>query len=130
MDYRFLCPWNSPGVPSSRGSSRPRDLSRASSVSCLGKRVLYHSCHLGSHNCYTQSHMNCYTGLLIINHRGGTLWKQTFKSITTGDAVVTHAQDPTLSQLRAQAQSPVRELKSHKPRGEAKKKKKNEIKNS
>ena len=29
-------------MPSSRGSSRPRDQTRISSVSCMGRRVLYH----------------------------------------------------------------------------------------
>ena len=33
---------------SSRGSSPPRDRTRASSVSCVGRWVLYHYCHLGS----------------------------------------------------------------------------------
>ena len=35
-------------VPSSRGSSWPRDRTRASRVSCIGRQVLYHQCHLGS----------------------------------------------------------------------------------
>ena len=46
---RLLCPWDFLGVntgvgamPSSRGSSRPRDRTRLSSVSCTGRRVLYH----------------------------------------------------------------------------------------
>ena len=33
-------------VPSSRGASRPRDRTWVSSVSCTGRRVLYHQCHL------------------------------------------------------------------------------------
>ena len=32
----------------SRGSSRPRDQTHASYVSCTGRQVLYHQCHLGS----------------------------------------------------------------------------------
>ena len=32
-------------MPSSRGSALPRDQTQ---VSCIGRRVLYHSCHLGS----------------------------------------------------------------------------------
>ena len=46
---RLLCPWDSPGknsgvvaMPSSRGSSRPRDKTRVSFVSCIGSWVLYH----------------------------------------------------------------------------------------
>ena len=35
-------------MPSFRGSSRPRDQEVLSSVSCIGRRVLYHECHLGS----------------------------------------------------------------------------------
>ena len=35
-------------MPSSRGSSWPRDRTRISYVSCIGRRVLYHWCHLGS----------------------------------------------------------------------------------
>ena len=36
-------------IPSSRGSSRPRDQSHVSYVSCIGRWVLHHWCHLGSH---------------------------------------------------------------------------------
>ena len=36
-------------MPSSRGSSWPRGWSCLSCVSCIGRRVLYHWCHLGSH---------------------------------------------------------------------------------
>ena len=35
-------------MPSSRGSSQPRDQSRVSCVSCIGRQVLYHQHHLGS----------------------------------------------------------------------------------
>ena len=35
-------------IPSSRGSSRPRDRTHISCVSCTGRWVLYHWCHLGS----------------------------------------------------------------------------------
>ena len=45
---RLLCPWDSPGkilewvaVPSSKGSSRLRDQTRSSCVSCIGRQVLY-----------------------------------------------------------------------------------------
>ena len=36
-------------LPSSRGSSQPRDQSRVSQVSCIGRRVLYHEHHLEAH---------------------------------------------------------------------------------
>ena len=35
-------------MPVSRGSSRPRDWACISYISCIARRVLYHSCHLGS----------------------------------------------------------------------------------
>ena len=35
-------------IPSSRGSSRPRDWTHVSYVSCIGRWVLYHKRHLGS----------------------------------------------------------------------------------
>ena len=35
-------------MPSSRGSSRPRDWTCVSYVSCFGRWVLYHQCHLRS----------------------------------------------------------------------------------
>ena len=35
-------------VPSFRGSSQPRDQTPGSYVSCIGRQVLYHQCHLGS----------------------------------------------------------------------------------
>ena len=35
-------------IPSSRGSSQLRDRTHVSYVSCIGKWVLYHQCHLGS----------------------------------------------------------------------------------
>ena len=34
-------------VPSLRGSSQPRDRTHVSYVSCIGRWVLYHYCHLG-----------------------------------------------------------------------------------
>ena len=52
---RFLCPWNSLGKNTGvschallQGSSGPRDLRHVSYVSCMGRQVLYHLCHLGS----------------------------------------------------------------------------------
>ena len=35
-------------MPSSRGSSRPRDQSHGSYLSCFGSGALYHWCHLGN----------------------------------------------------------------------------------
>ena len=42
-------------MPSSRGSSQRRDLTQVSFVSCTGRWVLYHQCHLGSSQHYSQS---------------------------------------------------------------------------
>ena len=33
-------------MPSSRGSSQPRDQTQVSYVSCIGRGILYHYCHL------------------------------------------------------------------------------------
>ena len=60
--WLFVTPWTiahlapySPGkilewvaMPSSRASSQPRDQTHVSYVSCIGRWVLYHWCHLGS----------------------------------------------------------------------------------
>ena len=35
-------------MPSSKGSSQPRDWTQVSYVSCIGRRVLYYQCHLRS----------------------------------------------------------------------------------
>ena len=35
-------------MPFPRGSSQPRDWTHVSYISCIGKQVLYHLCHLGS----------------------------------------------------------------------------------
>ena len=39
-------------VPSSRGSFQPKDRALVSYISCNGRQVLYHQCHLGSPRCY------------------------------------------------------------------------------
>ena len=38
--------WSGFAIPSSRESSWPRDRTHTSHVSCIGKWVLYHECHL------------------------------------------------------------------------------------
>ena len=40
-------------MPFSRGSSLPRDRNQVSCISCIGRRVLYHYCHLGNHTLHT-----------------------------------------------------------------------------
>ena len=40
--------WSGVAMSSSRKSSQPRDWTRISCVFCIGRRVLYHSCHPGS----------------------------------------------------------------------------------
>ena len=37
-------------VPSSRGSPPSKDQTRVSYISCIGRWILYHECHLGSPN--------------------------------------------------------------------------------
>ena len=37
-------------MPSSRGSFQPRDQTQVSCISCTGRQVLYHQCHLRSPN--------------------------------------------------------------------------------
>ena len=39
-------------MPSCKGSFQPRDQTWVSFVSCIGRRVLYHWCHLGMFFCY------------------------------------------------------------------------------
>ena len=41
-------------MPSSRGSSRPRDQTHVSYVPCFGRCVLYHEGHLGSPKIHKQ----------------------------------------------------------------------------
>ena len=41
-------------IPFSKGSSQSRDQTCVCYVSCIGRRVLYHYCHLGSPNWYWQ----------------------------------------------------------------------------
>ena len=54
-------------MPSSRGSSPPREQTRLSYVSCIGRQDLYHQCHLGSPaislrvHVYTHTHTHTHT---------------------------------------------------------------------
>jgi len=43
-------------IPFFGGSSHPRDRTRVSYVSCTGRRVLSHKCHLGSPAIREQAH--------------------------------------------------------------------------
>ena len=54
LPIRLLCPRNFPGKNTGvgchfllQGLFRPRDRTHISCVSCIGRRVLHHSCHLG-----------------------------------------------------------------------------------
>jgi len=58
-------------MPSSRGSSRPRDQTYVSYVSCIGRQVLYHYHHLGSPGAKTHrpgglNHGNSFLAVLEI----------------------------------------------------------------
>ena len=48
-------------MPSSRRSSRPKDLTRVSYVSCIDRQVLYHECDLGSSQLHTHTHTHTHT---------------------------------------------------------------------
>ena len=52
---RLFRPWDSPArileqpaMPSSRGSSQPRDQTHISCLTCIGRWILHHECHLGT----------------------------------------------------------------------------------
>ena len=60
-------------MPSSRGSSRHKDQTHISYVSCIAMQVLYHQCHLGSPN-----KPPC---LIISAHRVRKSWEQNRVSI-------------------------------------------------
>ena len=75
-------PWNFParvlvwvGISFSRGSSRPRDQTCMSCVSCIDRRVLYHFYHLGglcvyTHTCVCMCVCVCVWHLLPVNGHG------------------------------------------------------------
>ena len=62
-------------VPSSRGPSQSRDWTRVSYVSCIGRQVLYHWCHLSSVSSVAQScptlcdPMHCSTSGFSVHHQ-------------------------------------------------------------
>ena len=60
-------------MPSSRGSSQPRDQTHISYVSCIGMQVLYHQCHPGS--------PNMPPGLIVSAHWVRKSWEQNRASI-------------------------------------------------
>ena len=65
-------------VPSSRGSSWPRDWTRISYVSCIGRWVLYHWRHLGSlliEKKFNKKTFNSKTHRMVKNWRGNK-WDQ------------------------------------------------------
>ena len=55
LPARLLCPWDSPGKNTGvgchallQGNLPNPETEPMSSVSCIGRQVLYHQCHLGS----------------------------------------------------------------------------------
>ena len=64
-------------MPSSRGSSRPRDRIHISHVSCVGRQVLYHSYHLGSPDWYN----SIFTKPQIVNIVGQFFYRMNYNSI-------------------------------------------------
>ena len=59
-------------MPSSRGSFQPRDQTRVSYVSCVGRWVLYYQCHLGSPRFIIEISI-CKGAFLFASERGGTI---------------------------------------------------------
>ena len=65
--HGLLCPWNSPGKNTGvgchallQGSSRLRDWTHISYVSCTGRGVLYHWCRVGSPGCRPKVKSKCF----------------------------------------------------------------------
>ena len=75
-------------MPSSRGPSRPRDQTYISYISCIGRRVLYHQCNLGSP--ITQHVLNKATEQFIL------LLKQALNKISSVIAAVTVTSDDVI----------------------------------
>ena len=72
-------------MPSSRGSSQPRDQTRISYVSCIGRQILYHWCYLGSpfflnseiHTyIYIYIYIYIYFHLLLLGYWGHYIWNE------------------------------------------------------
>ena len=55
-------------MPSTRGSSQPRDQIQVSYVSCIGRWVLYHKCHLGRFTNTITSAPNIQKGEIIVSY--------------------------------------------------------------
>ena len=78
----LLCPWDSPDKNTGvgchvhlQGSSRPRDQTHVSYVSCIGRQVLYHQCHLGGQKCHLsfKAHILIYlNSILSCMHLGAS----------------------------------------------------------
>ena len=67
-------------MPSSRGSSQPRDRTHTSYVSCSGRRFLYHQYHLGSPSHILGSYL-CLLFSYEINSQIYILFMEPFKSL-------------------------------------------------
>ena len=86
-------------MPSSRGSSWPRDQTCVSYISCIGKQVLYHSCHLGS------PFLSLRTQYCLSSLKYGWEIRRTFRghmdsSVTASEAPVPASFHPILTLLR------------------------------
>ena len=95
---------NSPGkntewvaMPSSRGSSSPRDRTHISYVSCMGRWVLYHKRHLGTPKGTTEHTNSSFGGTMVCSAAGGPTWiwrlwahtegKRKFMSVVVGGSL-------------------------------------------
>ena len=57
-------------IPSSRGSSQPRDQTHIFYISCIGRQVLYHYSHLGSPNSVIYEVNTCEDGYHYLHNTG------------------------------------------------------------
>ena len=79
----------------SRGSSWPRDWTWVSCVSCIGRQVLYHWCHLGSHKNCSICHQNTLPVQIAV--WPAYRWEDSWTQLTDTDTPVVIQMDPDRS---------------------------------
>ena len=133
---RLLCPWDSQAkilewvaISSSRGSSRPRDQTQVSRISCTGRWILCHVSHQGSPSpalsklqsracLYHFCHVSVLPELLVINHLIWTLtavcfffYLNTFSKKTLSHSYILQSSNPTCRDLSWRCTS--KDMKMH-----------------
>ena len=135
---RLLCPWESQAkilewvaISSSRGSSRPRDQTQVSRVSCIGRWILCHLSHQGSPSpalsklqswacLYHFCHVSVLPELLVINHLIWTLtvvvffYLNTFSKKTLNHSYILQLSNPTCRNLSGRYTSKDTKMHGHK----------------